>query len=194
MLIADWRKQWGIGEFPFLYCQLSSIGTSKGYKSEHWPEFRDGQRRMLEQIPKSAMAVTSDLGHPTDVHPRNKIDVGRRLALLAALATVYEQKCEYRGPVPDTTKAEGSTLVIRFHHAEGLATADGKAPRSFEIAGADGIYAPAEAAVEGATVRLKFGKVASPFSVRYGWQPFSEGNLVNRSALPTSTFELKVSP
>jgi sialate O-acetylesterase len=193
LMVADWRKQWGIGNFPFLYCQLSSIGTSKGYKSEYWPEFRDSQRRMLERIPESAMAVTSDLGHPTDVHPRNKRDVGHRLAL-AALATVYGQVCEHRGPDPASTNQDGSTLVVRFRHADGLTTSDGKPPRSFELAGADGKYNPVEAMIEGTSVRLKCGTVAAPVSVRYGWQPVSEGNLVNRAALPASTFQLKVSP
>jgi sialate O-acetylesterase len=192
LLVADWRKQWGIGEFPFLYCQLSSIGTEKGYKAQHWPEFRDGQRRMLAVVPNSGMAVTSDLGHPSDVHPRDKKEVGRRLALWA-LAKTYGKKLAHSGPLARSVRREGATLVVDFDHADGgLKTADRKPPRGFEIAGEDGVYAAAGVSFGTATATLSNPKVAAPVSVRYGWRPYSDGNLVNGAALPASTFELRV--
>lgn len=190
LLVADWRKQWGGGEFPFLYCQLSSIGTEKGYKAQHWPEFRDGQRRMLAEIPNTGMAVTSDLGHPTDVHPRNKKDVGRRLALWA-LARTYGQKIAHSGPLAKSVRRDGPALVVTFDHTDGgLKTSDGKALAGFEVAGADGVFEPAEVTTGSDAVTLTSARVAAPVSARYGWQPFSTGNLMNGASLPASTFLL----
>lgn len=190
LLVADWRKQWGIGEFPFLYCQLSSIGTEKGYKSRYWPEFRDGQRRLLKEIPNTGMAVTSDLGHPTDVHPRNKKEVGRRLALWA-LARTYDKKVVYSGPLAKSLRQDGSTLVVNLDHTEeGLKTSDGKTVAGFEIAGEDGVFRPAEVEVGKDVVTLTNKQVAEPVSARYGWQPYSTGNLTNGTGLPASTFLL----
>lgn len=190
LLVADWRKQWGLGVFPFFYCQLSSIGTEKGYRAQHWPEFRDGQRRMLATIPHTGMAVTSDLGHPTDVHPRNKREVGHRLALWA-LARTYDRPLAYSGPLARSVRREGSSLVVSFDHADGgLNTTDGKPPRAFEIAGSDGVYVAADVSLGASTVTLTSKKVATPVSVRYGWHPYSAGNLMNGAALPASTFLL----
>lgn len=192
LLVADWRKQWGIGEFSFLYCQLSSIGTEKGYKSQHWPEFRDGQRRFLAEIPNTGMAVTSDLGHPTDVHPRNKKEVGHRLALWA-LARTYDQKLVYSGPLAKSVRRDGSALVVTFDHAdEGLKTSDDKPVAGFEIAGEDGVFQLAEVKAAKDVVKLTNKRVAEPVSARYGWQPFSTGNLTNGTGLPASTFLLVI--
>lgn len=191
LLVADWRKHWGLGEFPFLYCQLSSIGTEKGYKAEYWPEFRDGQRRMLGKIPNSGMAVTSDLGHPSDVHPRNKKDVGHRLAAWA-LARTYGRNIACSGPLAKSVLRDGSTLVVEFDHTDaGLKTSDG-APANFEIAGADGVFMPAEVQLGNDVVTLTNELITQPVSARYGWQPYSHGNLVNGEGLPASTFMLKI--
>lgn len=192
LLVADWRKQWGIGEFPFLYCQLSSIGAEKGYKAQHWPEFRDGQLRMLARISNSGMAVTSDLGHPTDVHPRNKKEVGHRLALWA-LARTYHQKLAFSGPLAKSIRRDGPALVVTFDHAdEGLRTSDGKPVAGFEISGEDGVFRPADVEIgkDKDTVTLNSNFIVEPVSARYGWQPFSTGNLINSASLPTSTFLL----
>lgn len=190
LLVADWRKQWGLGEFPFLYCQLSSIGTEKGYKSQHWPEFRDSQRRMLAEIPNTGMAVTSDLGHPSDVHPRNKKEVGHRLALLA-LAKTYDKKVAYIGPLAKSVRRDGSALIVTFDHADaGLKTSDGKAVAGFEIASEDGVFRPADVEIGKDTVTLTSKLITEPVSARYGWQPFSTGNLTNGASLPASTFLL----
>lgn len=189
LLVADWRKRWGLGEFTFVYCQLSSIGTEQGYKSQHWPEFRDGQRRMLAEIPNSGMAVTSDLGHPTDVHPRDKKAVGRRLALWA-LARTYDQKLTYSGPLVKSVRRDGPALIVTFDHADGLKAIDGKPVAGFEIASADGKFQPAGVEIRMDGVTLASRLVAEPVSARYGWQPFSTGNLTNGEGLPTSTFSL----
>lgn len=194
LLVRDWRAQWGQLRLPFLYCQLSSIGTNGGYKASCWPEFRDQQRRFLETIPDTAMAVTSDLGHPTDVHPRNKRDVGHRLAL-AALALVYGREVEFSGPLIQSVERRGDQVLVRFQHANGLKTTDGEPPNDFEVAGEDGQFFPAVAAIQGGVVVLTCPRVSRAVEVRYAWQPFPTPvqNLVNAAGLPASTFREAVS-
>lgn len=197
LLVRDWRARWrreareARDDFPFLYCQLSSI-EAVGYKSENWPEFRDSQRRMAEKIPNVGMVVTSDVGARRDVHPREKSAVGSRLARLA-LAQTYGRAILPGGPVPMSATVQGGTLRVAFAHTgDSLRTSDGSAPRAFEMAGADGRFHPAEARLDGASVLLSAPAVASPRQVRYGWTPYSEGNLVNSESLPASIFALQV--
>ena len=192
LLVSDWRKEWNNGDFPFYYCQLSSIGTEKGYQCLHWPQFRDSQRRMATEIPNTGMAVTSDVGHHSDVHPTNKKEVGRRLAL-CALAKTYQKNVPKGGPEPKTILQKNNSLEISFDNTlEGLKTADGKTPASFEIAGEDDVFFKAEVVLEKGTILLSSTKVRNPVSARYGWKPFSEGNLANSAGLPASTFSLNV--
>jgi sialate O-acetylesterase len=147
---------------------------------------------MLAEIPNTGMAVTSDLGHPSDVHPRNKKEIGHRLALWA-MAKTYEKKVPFSGPLVKSVRRDGATFVVNFDHADGgLKTADGKMPRTFTIAGADGVFHTAEVLLGSTTATLKSEHVANPLAVRYGWQPYSDGNLVNGHALPASTFQLKI--
>lgn len=186
LLVRDWRAAWG-ENLPFLFCQLSSIRTNK-YKSAFWPEFRDQQRRFLGTIPNTGMAVTSDLGALDDVHPRNKRDVGHRLALWA-LAKSYGEKIEFSGPQPQSVKREDQKLVVQFSHASRLKTSDGRIARGFEIAGADGVFHDATAELGEGKVRLSADEVSQPTAMRYGWKPFSDGNLVSGDGLPASTFE-----
>jgi sialate O-acetylesterase len=189
LLVRDWRAAWG-ENFPFLFCQLSSIQTN-GYKSAFWPAFRNQQRRFVETIPNTGMAVTSDYGLPNDVHPREKREVGHRLALVAR-AKVYDEKIEFSGPQPVQAVARGAQTEITFSHAAGLKASDAKPASSFEVAGEDGIFHSAAAAIVGEKILLSAPDASSPRRVRYGWQPFSAGNLVNRDGLPTSTFEIPV--
>lgn len=193
LLVRDWRAQWGQTRLPLLYCQLSSISTNGGYQAACWPEFRDQQRRFLDAIPDTAMAVTSDLGHPTDVHPRNKQDVGHRLGL-AALARVYGRGNEYSGPLIDRARRRNGKVVLEFCHARGLTTTDGQPPTGFELAGADGEFFHADATIENETIVLGCRQVAEPRRVRYLWQPFPvpPQNLVNGAGLPASTFRIEV--
>lgn len=189
-MIADWRKQWGRADMPFLWVQLSSIDTT-GYKSQQWPFFRDTQRRMLAEIPNSGMAVSSDVGAQNDVHPRNKKAVGERLARWA-LHHVYGQKQVVpSGPLALEAKASGSTVTVRFAYGRGLKARDGKPLREVEVAGADGAFVAAEAQAHGETLVIK-SPTAGVTKVRYGWVPWSQGNLVNGEDLPASTFEIEV--
>ncbi|MBL9219708.1 MAG: hypothetical protein JNG82_14565 [Opitutaceae bacterium] len=191
LLVRDWRHRWGRADLPFLYCQLSGIEANP-YRSEFWPEFRDSQRRMLEVIPASGMVVTADVGDRATVHPRDKATVGIRLARLA-LARVYGRDFESSGPQPRSAVVRGSEIVLEFTHAAGgLGTSDGQPPRGFEAAGDGSRFEPVPARIDGAAIVLSCPPGLSPRQVRYGWQPFPEGNLVNRATLPASTFVLEV--
>ncbi len=189
LLVHDWRAAWGENS-PFLFCQLSSIQTNS-YKSAFWPAFRDQQRRFVETIPNTGMAVTSDYGLPNDVHPREKREVGRRLALVAR-AKVYAGKIEFSGPQPVQAVVRGAQAEIVFSHAAGLKASDAKPANGFELAGVDGIFHSAAATILGEKILLHAHEVNTPCRVRYGWQPFSAGNLVNGDGLPASTFEISV--
>jgi sialate O-acetylesterase len=189
-MVADWRAQWGQPEMPFLWVQLSSIDT-KNYKSQQWPRFRDNQRRLLAEIPRSGMAVSSDVGAQNDVHPRDKRTVGERLARWA-LHDIYGRKeIVPSGPLPVAASAAGATVTVRFVHAKGLRTRDGQVVREIEVAGADDVFVPGEAEVRGEVLVIR-SSVAVPARVRYGWVPWSKANLVNAEGLPASKFEIGV--
>jgi len=188
LLVESWRKTWS-QNLPFLYCQLSSIRTNH-YQSKFWPGFRDQQRRFLDTIPNTGMAVTSDIGLMDNVHPRDKHDVGHRLAVWA-LANTYHQPLEYSGPTPQSVVSDAQKTIVHFKHAKGLKTGDGQPLRGFEIAGVDGVYHAASAKIEGDKIVLAADNVSNAVSVRYGWQPFTDANLVNADDLPASTFEMK---
>lgn len=178
-LITDWRKRWGY-DFPFLYVQLPSMGRD-------WMAFREVQRAALA-IPNTGMAVTIDIGHPTNVHPTNKRDVGRRLALWA-LAKSYGRDIVYSGPLLRAMTVRGDEAVLAFDHVGGgLATSDGGPPATFEVAGADGTFRPATARIEGGTVVVASPKVRPPVHVRYAWASVPTCNLTNREGLPASPF------
>ncbi|MGV3504932.1 MAG: GDSL-type esterase/lipase family protein [Adhaeribacter sp.] len=179
-LVKSWRQHWGY-DFPFYYVQLSSLNRPS------WPNFRDGQRRLLSQIPHAGMAVSSDLGDSTDVHPRRKRQVGERLAWWA-LASTYGKNLPYSGPLLKSGKVKRHQVICTFSFGKGLQSSDGQALRGFEIAGSDLVFKKASAYVRGKKVIVSAPQVAQPRYVRYGWQPFTRANLSNRAALPASTF------
>lgn len=181
-LIEDWRRQWGIGDFPFLYVQISNY---KSTPLEDWATLREQQLKTLE-LRNTAMAVTIDIGNPDDVHPTDKLDVGLRLAR-AARAVSYGEPVEYNGPVFRQATPEGAAIRVYFEHAKGL-TAKGGTPSSFEVAGADGKWYPATAKIEGVTIVAESPEVAAPLQVRYGWANSPQCNLFNDEELPASPF------
>lgn len=185
LLTQSWRTYWNDPSLPFCFVQLSSLDRAS------WPWFRDSQRRLSASEPDCYMAVTTDVGDSLDVHPRRKREVGQRLAL-QALAHVYGYgagRLVASGPMFRTVTFEGHTARVAFDHADGLRTADGGALRTFELAGSDRRFYPADAHIDrGGTVRLQAAQVAEPRYVRYGWQPFTRANLVNSAGLPASTF------
>lgn len=182
-LIADWRKHWRQGNFPFIYAQISSF---KSTSEEDWPVVRESQRRALA-IANTAMAVTIDVGDADNVHPADKQTVGARLAL-AARAIAYHEDIEYSGPLLQQTDAEDGGLRVWFTHGDGGLVAKGGALQGFEIAGDDHRFVKAEGRIEDQTVLVSNPQIEKPRYVRYGWQNAPTVNLYNSAALPASPF------
>jgi sialate O-acetylesterase len=181
-MIQDWRNRWGQGDFPFLWAQLANFKT-KG----QWPELQEAQTMTL-RLANTGQAVINDIGNPTDIHPRNKQDVGARLAL-AARAIAYGEKLTYSGPVLRQVTTEGSALRVWLDHTgKGLAVRGGGDLRGFTIAGADGKFVPAQAKIEGTTVVLMSPDVKKPVHVRYAWADDPDANLINQEGLPAGLF------
>jgi sialate O-acetylesterase len=151
-----------------------------------WPVLRESQTATLA-LRNTGMAVIIDIGETKDIHPRNKQEVGRRLAL-AARAQVYGEKIEYSGPLFRELTNEGSRLRVWFDHAGGLAARGGGALAGFTIAGKDGSFVPAEAVIDGKTVVVSCASVSEPVAVRYAWEDDPACNLVNGDGLPASGF------
>lgn len=181
-LIEDWRQQWHIGDFPFLFVQLANFTS---VPEEDWPTIREAQRRALE-LRNTAMAVTIDVGNPSNVHPTDKLTVGKRLAL-AARAISYGEQVEYSGPMYRQVTPEGASLRVWFDHAAGL-EAKGGANTGFEVAGEDGKFFPADARIDGTSVILSSASVQVPLAARYGWANSPECHLYNNAGLPASPF------
>jgi sialate O-acetylesterase len=186
-MIRDWRNAWGEGDFPFLFVQIANWNTSP---EALWPEVRNAQRQALV-LKNTGMAVTIDIGEPDNLHPKNKQDVGLRLAL-AARAIAYGEKVEWSGPLYRQVTQEDHALRVWFDHAGGL-MAKAAVPTAevtgFEVAGADGKYSAAQARIEGESVVLSSLDVPKPVSVRYGWAANPNCNLFNKEGLPASPFQ-----
>ena len=188
MLIADWRKRWQQGNLPFLFVQLANYMKTKPLPSEsEWAELREAQTLTLSQ-PNTGMACIIDIGEANDIHPKNKQEVGRRLALVAN-KMVYKQACIASGPRCKNYKKEGNRIRISFTDTgAGLSTKDGKEVMGFAIAGKDGQFYWAKAIIEGNEVIISSDKVAEPVAVRYAWADNPECNLVNSESLPALPF------
>ncbi|MGO8671754.1 MAG: sialate O-acetylesterase [Capsulimonadaceae bacterium] len=202
-MITDWRKNWGEGDFPFLFVQLAPYTGIRPspVDGSWWAELREAQRLTLAAVPNAGMAVITDLGDQNDVHPRRKEPVGDRLAL-AARALVYRQRIAYTGPVLAGIKIEGGAVRVKFSHAKGLhavtvhdSTDDGPLVASadklvgFEVAGSDRKYHAANATIDGASVVVSSPDVTVPVAVRYGWADYPVANLSNNANLPASPFK-----
>ncbi len=181
-LIADWRRVWQQGEFPFLFVQIANFDA--GPDSE-WPLVREAQRRTLA-LTNTGMAVTIDVGNPKNIHPADKQTVGARLAL-AARAIAYHEDVPYKGPSFRQTSGEENGLRVWFDHAAGL-TAKAGSPQGFEIAGADHRFVKANAQIVGETVLVSNSDVSAPKYVRYGWTSAPTASLYNAADLPASPF------
>ena len=185
MLQKSWRNFFHNSELPFYFVQLSSLNRPS------WPRFRDSQRRMASRLRNTWMAVTTDVGDSLDVHYTNKKPVGERLGL-QALHHSYDYNIESDGPICHSVSAKDNGLELQFIHAKSL-SAKGSRLIGFEVAGADGIYYPAEAQITSSnTILVRSSSVTRPLYVRYGWQPFTRANLVNEVGLPCSTFQWAV--
>ena len=181
-MIEDWRRAWGLGNFPFLFVQLAGFGADS---DSDWPAVREAQRRALA-VANTAMVAAIDLGDRDNIHPKNKREVGRRLAL-AALATVYGESVEYSGPLFRRAAQESGALRMWFDHGGGLMARNG-ALRGFEVAGKDRVWSAATARIDGGTVLVSSPAVPEPLYIRYCWANFPEGNLYNAEGLPAAPF------
>jgi len=177
-LIADWRRAWSEGNFPFLFVQIAPFRANT-------PEIREAQLLTLQRTTNTAMAVTVDCGDADDIHPPHKQPVGARLAL-AARALAYGETIEYSGPVFESLKIKGADAVLQFTHPGGGLVAKDDELKGFTIAGADNVFHPAQAKIAGSTVIVNSSVVPQPVAVRYGWANVPEGNLFNRAGLPAT--------
>jgi sialate O-acetylesterase len=181
-MITEWRSAFGY-EFPFYYVQISPFN----YRGQNSAFLREAQFDTLS-LKNTGMAVTMDIGNLTDIHPKNKQEVGRRLALWA-LAKDYGRDVVYSGPIYNEIHFEDGKARLSFHHATGgLATRDDKGPSHFEIAGSDNIFHPATATVDGDEVVVSADKVPNPEAVRYAFSNDAMPNLTNKTGLPASSF------
>lgn len=187
LMITDWRNRWGY-DFPFYMVQLASFTAQQTTPVESgWAELREAQTQTLH-LKNTGMAVTIDIGDAFDIHPKNKQEVGRRLAL-AARAQTYGEKIPYSSPLYDTYQIEGNKIRIYFKHTDGgLTIKEGDIVKGFTIAGVDHQFHWADAVIDGNSVVVSSPKVAFPIAVRYGWADYPICNLYNGAGLPASPF------
>ena len=188
LLIEDWRVRWGLGYFPFLYVQLANFvtGAADSGKS-NWAELREAQMMTL-RYPATGMAVTIDIGDPENIHPWNKLDVGRRL-FLQARRVAYKENIVASGPIYKSMKIEGKGIRIMFDsEGSGLVSSDSTGLKGFTISGPDGKFLMAEAVIDSDEVIVSSPFVHEPVAVRYGWEDNPTCTLINREGLPASPF------
>ncbi len=187
-MIKNWRADWGQGDFPFLIVQLApyrKIVNEPG--DSDWAELREAQLRTAQTLPKSGLAVITDVGEENDVHPTKKEPVGARLAL-AARAIAYGEPIVGSGPEYAAMDVKGDRVVLRFKNVgQGLVAKDGPL-KGFAVAGEDRKFVNADAEIEDDTVVVHSDKVAHPVAVRFGWANYPVVNLWNKDGLPASPF------
>ncbi len=188
LLIKNWRDDWKQGDFPFLFVQLAPfMPITKEPTDTGWARLREAQRQTSLTVPKTAMAVITDVGNEKDIHPKPKEPVGARLAL-AARAIAYGEKIEYSGPVFDKMTVEGSKAVLSFTHLGDGLVAKGGPLTGFTIAGEDKVFHNAQAEIREDKIIVWCDKVEKPAAVRFGWANYPVVNLWNKAGLPASPF------
>ena len=191
LMISDWRKSWNQGDFPFYFVQLATFNANNGdsRKGSTWAELREAQTFTLS-LPNTGMAVTTDIGNPTDIHPTNKQDVGKRLAAVA-LHQTYGKNNVYSGPTYQSFKVEGNKISVSFSNiGSGLSTNNKYGYlQGFEIAGADHQFHYARAYIDGDKVVIYHEGTTSPIAVRFGWaDDTGDNNLFNQEGFPAGPF------
>lgn len=187
-LITDWRSRFGAGDLPFLIVQLANYRAIKPQPGRSlWAELREAQFLTAREVPRTGLAVTIDIGDADDIHPRNKQEVGRRLAL-AAEAIAYGKTLEYSGPLYRDMKVEGHSIRLTFTHLGGGLVCKGEKLEGFAIAGADRKFVWANAVIEGDSIVVTAPDVTAPVAVRYAWADNPVCNLSNAAGLPASPF------
>jgi sialate O-acetylesterase len=180
-LIADWRSEWNEPQMPFYFVQLAPYEKCN-------PAIREAQLQTMLTVPNTGMAVITDAGHKTNVHPHDKATVAERLASWALAKTYNRSDVVCSGPIYKGMKKEGSAIRIWFDYVGGGLVARGGDLTEFTIAGADGKFVPAKAAIEGDAVVVSAADVNEPENVRFAWGKWIQPNLYNREGLPASPF------
>ncbi|MEO6568949.1 MAG: sialate O-acetylesterase [Opitutaceae bacterium] len=191
LLVESWRKEWGQGDFPFYWVQLPGNAAEKPEPGDsEWAELREAQTMSLAKLPHTGQAVTIDLGEDGNLHPRNKKDIGLRLARLA-LARDYGMKLPDQGPVYRSMRVEGSKAILSFDHANGNLRVLSAPPvvRGFALAGEDRKFVWADATINrDGTIAVSSEKVPAPVAVRYGWADNPVCNVYDNARLPLTPF------
>ncbi len=186
-LVNGWRKVWGQGDFPYYLVQLAPYNYGPA-RATHLPGIWEAQAAVPAAIPNTGYTVINDIGNTKDIHPRNKQEVGLRMANQALNRTYGRKDIRWEGPVYKSFAIEGAKMRVAFDFAEGLKTRDGKAPTWFELCGQDGLFIKADAVIEGASVVLSAANVTAPMAMRFAWDQLAEPNLVNGLGLPAGAF------
>jgi sialate O-acetylesterase len=190
LMIATWREKWGQGDFPFLFVQLADFLAEQEQPGDSgWAELRAAQTATLDKVPNTGQAVIIDLGEANDIHPRNKLDVAKRLSRLA-LAKTYQQKIAAESPRYKSMYKQGDRILIRLQGVNGkLRSVDDKPLTGFAIAGADRKWVWANAKIVGdGEVEVRSDKVRDPLAVRYAWADNPVSNLYDSAGLPVTPF------
>jgi sialate O-acetylesterase len=189
-LISDWRQRWGEGPFFFDIVQLANNGqnTMPGADGDGMQAIRDAQMDTVETTINTGIAITDDIGDAVSDHPKDKVDVGSRLAL-AALAKGYGQKITYSGPVYTGSKIVGNQIIILFDHADGGLVAKGGGPLTgFSICDVHQNWVWADAKIDGANVDVSSSSIANPTAALFAWADNPSFNLYNGAGLPAAPF------
>ena len=187
-MIGDWRNRFGVGDFPFYIVQLAAFqATNAEPRENNWAELREAQTMTAKNVPNCGLALAIDIGDAGDIHPKNKQEVGRRLAL-NALAKTYGKRIEYSGPWYRSMTVAGDKVRLKFDHADGGLVAKGGKLTGFAIAGLDHKFVWADAAIDGRTVIVSSPIISKPVAVRYAWDINPVCNLYNQAGLPTVPF------
>ena len=185
-LITGWRTHFAQGDLPFFWVQLANYKSPGDTSDVAWAFLREAQTQTLS-LPNTGQAITIDIGNPNDIHPGNKQEVGRRLALLAK-NRVYGISVDDTGPTFKSIAIEGSSIRVSFVAHDSALTAGGKPLQAFEIAGADRNFIPAQATISGETIIVRSPKIDHPVAVRYAWHNAPEANLYSGYGLPAVPF------
>ncbi len=187
-MIKNWRNDWGQGAFPFLFVQLANYkAVNPQPKESDWAELREAQLMTLA-LPNTGMAVIIDIGEANNIHPKNKQDVGKRLALWA-LARSFGKELVYSGPIYKSMTIKDEKVILDFDHVGGGLVAGGNEPlKGFAIAGADRKFVWSDAKIDGDSVVVSSEQISAPVAVRYAWADNPVCNLYNKEGLPASPF------
>ncbi|WP_225444114.1 sialate O-acetylesterase [Echinicola arenosa] len=189
MMINSWRKAWGNADLPFYYVQIAPFDYNNNDLEDLEPAVvRDAQLKTMQQVANTGMVVTNDIGNLKNIHPGNKQEVGRRLALWALAKTYGVEHIEPSGPVFSSMEVNKNKIIVRFDHAEGGLVAKGKDVLEFYIAGVDRKFYLAKAKIEGSQVVISSKEVKEPVAVRFAFSDIALPNLFNKDGLPASAF------